>query len=345
MHIPSVEDNPQALQEVLNEAKIYLSGFTIEEFEQNGKPSLLAYIGNKRPEKFKLLLNAHLDVVPGKPEQFQPKEQKGKLYGRGAYDMKAAAAVMIVLFAELAKKVSYPLGLQLVTDEELGGQDGTKYQLQEGVLADFVIAGENTNLAVKDKAKGIIWVTLTAHGKTAHGAKPWLGENAIIKLMHVVEGLFETYPIPEKEAWQTTINLERLDTNNHAFNKIPDTATAYLDIRYVPSDKNAILQQLKTLESEHITVHIVLEEPAMETDIHTLYFQRLLNSIESITGKKAEILQGHGASDIRFYTSTGTPATEFGPIGEGDHQDNEWVNIQSLETYYEILKKFMLDVQ
>jgi len=140
----------------------------------------LVYFQKTRPNNFKIILNAHLDVVSGRKEQYKPYEKDGKLFGRGAIDMKGAAAVEILVFKEIAKKVSYPLALQLVTDEEIGGFCGTKYQIEKGVRADFVIAGEPTDFGVNNKAKGIIWLKIKTKGKAAHGAYPWRGKKCLI---------------------------------------------------------------------------------------------------------------------------------------------------------------------
>ncbi|MFN4213003.1 MAG: M20/M25/M40 family metallo-hydrolase, partial [Microgenomates group bacterium] len=95
--LPSTKDNPQILKKVLEvaleEVKDFTppfakGGVTIERFEKNGVPSALIYKEKERPERFKVILNAHLDVVSGKEEQFKPYEKDGKLYGRGATDMK-----------------------------------------------------------------------------------------------------------------------------------------------------------------------------------------------------------------------------------------------------------------
>src|SRR5690349_11470695 len=89
--IRSTADNPAGLHEAVDMMAAIIQkcpNVTIERFEQNDKPSFLAYRGSTRPEKFDILLNGHIDVVPGNPEQFVPVEKDGKLYGRGALDMK-----------------------------------------------------------------------------------------------------------------------------------------------------------------------------------------------------------------------------------------------------------------
>ncbi len=131
--LPSTRSNPSMLKKVLNEVLKEVKEYTVEYFEKNQMPSALVYFGKSGPKRFKVILNAHLDVVEAKEDQYKPFEKDGRLYGRGAIDMKAAAAVEILVFKELANKVNYPLGLQLVTDEEIGGFNGTKYQIEKGV--------------------------------------------------------------------------------------------------------------------------------------------------------------------------------------------------------------------
>src|SRR5437868_7629341 len=114
LRIRSTADNSTALQEavaVITDILERHAGITVEKFESHGKPSLLAYTGQARPKHFTVLLNGHVDVVPAKPEQFEPVEKGGKLYGRGALDMKSAALVLTETFCELAPKLPYTLGL------------------------------------------------------------------------------------------------------------------------------------------------------------------------------------------------------------------------------------------
>src|SRR3989338_4868296 len=185
--IPSIKENPRKLIEILELTKKELKGFNISSYSKEGIPSLLISNSEQKLKKFKIILNAHLDVVPAKENQFSPQEKDGKLYGRGAYDMKAAAAVEILVFKELAKKLNYPIALQLVTDEEIGGNNGTKYQIGRGVKCDFVIAGEPTNFGISTKAKGIVWGKIKVKGVAAHGAYVWRGENALWKAKKILD--------------------------------------------------------------------------------------------------------------------------------------------------------------
>lgn len=342
--IASTKDNPQVLNKTLEVAKKELKGYTIEQFEKDGVPSLLAYNTPSRPKKFKVILNAHLDVVPAKESQYKPVVKNGKLYGRGAYDMKAASAVEILVFKELAKTLPYPIALQLVTDEEIGGFKGTKHQIEKGVKANFVIAGEPTDFGINNQAKGIIWTKIKTKGTSAHGAYLWQGDNALWKAQVILERLKKAFPVPKKEIWKTTVNLAKITTSNQTFNKVPDDAEISLDIRYVPKDKEKIIKRLKDIIAKDGQLELILNEPDQFTDKRDPYLTKLRKAVEKITKKKPQTIVKHGGSDIRHYNQVQSPGVTFGPEGYGLHTDNEWVDIKSLKTYYQILKDFLLTI-
>lgn len=339
--IASIKDSPEKLKEVLFVAKSELSEFSSEAFEKNGVPGLIFYNSQKRPDRFKIILNAHLDVVPGKENQYSPVEKEGRLYGRGADDMKAAAAAEILLFKEVAKNIEYPLALQLVTDEEVGGHDGTKYQIEKGVRADFVIAGEPTDFGVNNKAKGITWVNIKTSGKAAHGAYLWQGDNALWKIEKILEKIKSAYPNPEKEIWRTTFNLAKIETSNKTFNKVPDQAVASFDVRFVPEDKDIIIDKIKEIVGGDGSVDIITKESPQLTDENNPYVKKLREATKEITGEDSPVIVKHGGSDIRLFNEVGCDGVTFGPIGFGLHTDDEWVDIKSLTDYFNILKTFL----
>lgn len=340
--IPSTKENPGWLKRILEIAENEVRGYKIEKFEKDGVFSFLAYNTKTRPKRFKIILNAHLDVVSAKDYQYNPYEKGGRLYGRGANDMKAAAAVMILVFKELAKKLNYPAALQLVTDEETGGFNGTKYQIDQGVRADFIIAGEGSNLAIKNQAKGIIWGKIKSRGQTAHGAYPWQGKNAIWKANEILNQIKKVFPEHKKEIWKTTINIARIETSNQTFNQVPEDCLISFDLRYIPEDKDKVIKKIKEILPKDSKLEFLLKEPAQFTPESNQYIKALKKAAKKITGKKALIIARHGGSDIRHFNRVGCSGVEFGPKGEGLHTDNEWVYIRSLEEYYKILKDFLL---
>lgn len=342
--IKSDPENKKELEKILTIAIKELKNFSIKIFESKGVKSALVFNSKNLPKKFKVLLNCHLDVIPGKDFQYKPRIKKGKLYGVGAMDMKANAACAISVFKEIANKVNYNLGIQLVTDEETGGFNGTKYQIEKGVCADFVIATEPTKLNIANKAKGIIWLKIYSKGKTAHGAYPWKGKNAIWQMYKFLKKVYKIYPVPSKKEWVSTINLSKIETKNNSFNKIPDECTAWLDIRYTHEDKNKILTNIKSILPRNFEMEIILNEPEMYTNEDNHYIKKLKEVAEKILEREVKLYGAYGSSDVRHFTNSGYHGVEFGPYGQGIGTDDEWVSIISLEKYYKILKTFLTSI-
>ncbi|MGA1192169.1 MAG: M20 family metallopeptidase [Bdellovibrionota bacterium] len=337
----SIPAYPEELEAILEYTLSHLHGFTLERFEDNGYKSILLYNTETRPERFTLLLNGHLDVIPGNDTQYEGRIEGDKLYGVGSMDMKANVACLISVFQEMAHKVSYPVALQLVTDEELGGFHGTRHQVNEGVRADFVITSESTNFHIVHKAKGVLWARVTARGKTAHGAYPWAGENAIEKMMEFLAALKNEFPNPTEKAWVSTVNIGAISTPNETFNKIPDLCEVALDIRFTPEESETIVKRLQGLITEELSLEIISHEPAMSTPEDDDYLTSLQEITSNVIGENSILYGAQGSSDARHFTAVGCGGVEFGPIGGGIGTDEEWVSISSLHTYCEILRRYM----
>lgn len=342
--INSAPGNSKALDEILELALSNLKEFTIEKFNKGGIKSVLIYNSLKRPKKFNVILNGHLDAIPGEKHQYKPKVIGDKLYGVGSIDMKSSIACLIMAFREVAKRVDYPLALQLVTDEQSGGLYGTKYQIEKGVRADFIIAGETTNFKIVNKAKGVIWLKVSTKGKTAHSAYPWKGDNAIWAMQEFLDKLKRKYPVPKSEAWGTTVSVNFIKTSNESFNKVPDDCEIWIDVRYIPEDKIKIMDQIKHLVPRGFRLEIVFRQPPLFVKENNRYIKMLQSSAEKILRRKVLLYCAHGTSDTTYYTRVGCPAVEFGPMGTIGNTYDEHVNIPSLEMYYQVLTKFLLNL-
>lgn len=341
--IPSDVNDRDACLDILETVQQELEGFCFIPFARDGIPSLL-YTNRPEPTKVcKIIFNAHLDVVPGQPDQFIPVEKDGRIYCRGAYDMKAAAAVMVMLFRDIAKKLPYTLGLQLTTDEEIVGFKGVNYQLEQGVQTDFVISGEGgNNFSIINQLRGLHVVKLQASGKDAHAGHLWYGENALLNLYKVIDMIMQLYPTPKKPSWQTTINLSRIETSNTAHNMVPADATALLDIRVIPEDSDLVLKKIKSLLPPDVTMEIIKSAPSHHTSSKDMYVQQLIKAFRDTTKTNPEIRYNYAGSDLSFFAMKGIKGVEFGPKGNGHHSSEEWVEVENLATYYEVLKKFLL---
>jgi succinyl-diaminopimelate desuccinylase len=362
--VPSTADRPAELAKALDYVIDFVGpGFTVERFTSGGKPSALLYAGAPRPH-FDVIFNGHVDVVPAPARLFEPRIEGDRLYARGAHDMKVSALVLAQVFREQAASCAGPagqvantagrsadfsprIGLQLVTDEEIGGRNGTRYQLAQGVSADFVIIGEQSGLEIVADSKGIATVVLRATGVSGHGAYPWRGDNALVKLLVSIERVLAAYPIPAEEAWRTTVNVARIQTPNDAFNLIPDLGEAWLDVRF-PSEDTELTGRSEAEVAEifqrfcepGVTVGVDRADPPHHADHGRPEIARLREAVRR-HGYQADFLRKHGAADGRHYYQRGVDAIIFGIGGGGLHSDEEYADIASIEPYYHSLTEFL----
>lgn len=344
--IPSFTGNKDGINKILNLTKKELEKYPYEAFERKGIKSLLYFNSAKRPSRFRVLLNCHLDVVSGNKNQFQPLEREGKLYGRGAIDMKAAAAEILV-FKSLAKKITYPLGLQIVTDEETGGFDGTGYQVEQGVRADFVITGEGTDLRINVERKGVLVIRLTVDTQqSGHAAYPWNGDNVILRINKFITLLIKKYPTPKANEWKTSVNIASVISENKEHNKVPSKATVLLDFRYVSTDNpDSILDTVKKIIPKNTKIEVVARGIILQTNKNNPYIKFLKESTREILGAPVKFIKKHGSSDTRFLIAKGAVGVDFGPRGSGIHAHNEWVDIESISQYAAILENLLRKIE
>lgn len=349
--IPSTADSPEELQKALEFVANIVArhkNITIERFERNGKPSFLAYRKGQRPKTFDILLNGHVDVVPAKPELFRAYEKEGKLYGRGALDMKATTLVLTNVFCELVNEVPYNLGLQVVTDEEIGGHNGVRLQIEQDVRANFVIMGEyaNDRNVIYNAARGLCWAEIRFKGKSAHGGHLWHGSNAVVKAGEFAGAVLKRYPTPDKETWTTTASIANLSTPNDTYNKVPDSAILKIDFRFTQEDpvfqsRESLVDFIHELDPEAELVDTATFEPAVHVEELNPYVQGLAQAIEETTGIGAKFLGRPGASDGRHFALFNMDIIEFGPCGEGSHSNEEYLELNSLGEYQKILSTYL----
>lgn len=304
--------------------------------ENNGYKMVICEIGSG-PKK--LIFNGHVDVVSGKAEQFFPKEENGKLYGRGAADMKAGVAAMMAAMAELNKQeLQATIQLQIVSDEENGGENCSGYLAEQGYRGDFVICSEPTQLGIGLQAKGILNIDIEVEGKPAHGSRPWEGINAIEKAWQVYEKIKKLPFAYESSEYYAapSINLAKIHGGD-TYNKVPETCIISFDIRYLPTQrKEDVIQQIKNVADGRVSISQTGEP--VRTDPRSPY----IGALSSIVGKYTELhLFGqHGSADTRFYSDYGILAIEFGPSGGNWHGDDEYVDIKSVKQYTQMVIEF-----
>ena len=184
-------------------------------------------------------------------------------------------------------------------------------------------------------------VRLRVNGTAAHGSTPWLGDNAILKA-HDAFRRIETLPFSRESSDlfdRPSINLARIDGGD-AFNKVPDTCTIDVDIRFLPGQRpEAILEQIRRIGDLEV-VKTFIRAPAIVARDNP-YVLALRDAVgRSIEGDALSVGRD-GASDAIPFLEAGIPAVEFGPVGGGHHGPHEWVSVASLERYREALGDFV----
>lgn len=289
-----------------------------------------------------VVLHGHLDVVPAFEGQFEPRIDGDRLYGRGAYDMKAALAAMMLVCDELRDQDQVRVRLGIVCDEESEEEDdrGSDSLVEAGFLGDFVITGEPTNLQVGVQAKGVLGVRLEVGGRSAHGATPWLGDNAIVKAVEVFRAI-ESLPFARESSAlfdRPSVNLGRI-WGGDALNKVPDRCTIDVDIRYLPGqDPDEVLRQVTGLADVRLVE--TFPRPPAVVDPESPLVLSLCEAASPHHPEQVMSVGRDGASDVVSFLKVGIPAVEFGPVGEGHHGPEEWVSIASLHSYRRSLIDF-----
>ena len=310
--------------------------------EHDGRPVILASVG---PDDGPVVVfHGHVDVVPGRPGQFDPVVEGDRLIGRGAYDMKGALAAMMCAVADAAAQDAVKVLFVCVPDEESDEVESRSIDaLVAGPLAqaDFALTGEPTEMHIGVQAKGVLAIRAEISGTSCHGSTPWEGDNAILKA-HDAYRRIETLPFSRQSSEmfdRPSINLSRIEGGD-AFNKVPDLCSIDVDIRYLPNqDPGEILAQIRQIPDLEI-VRCFTRVPAIVSRQNP-YVMALRDAVgRAVEGDPLSIGRD-GASDAVSFLEAGIPAVEFGPVGGGHHGPHEWVSISSLAAYRQALGDFV----
>jgi len=308
----------------------------------NGLPVLAATVGAEKGPT--IVLHGHLDVVPARAEQFEPRLEGDKLFGRGAYDMKGGLAAIMCATRDLTVQNDVKVHFVCVCDEESEEDEnrGSDFIVRDmGYLGDFAITGEPTDMQIGVQAKGVLLLRLDVRGRAAHGSTPWLGDNAVLKAMDVYRAI-QSLPFARESSEmfdRPSINLGRV-VGGDVPNKVPDHCVIDVDIRYLPGqDPNALLEEIRAMPG--VTAAPLLVRPPATVDRESPFVLGLREAAATYANGETMSVGRDGASDAVSFLRVGVPAVEFGPVGAGHHGPAEWVSVSSLEGYRQALESFL----
>ena len=316
------------------------AGLEAERLEATpGRPSVLVRARGKGGGRT-LLLCAHLDTVgvDGMADPHTPRIDGDRLFGRGAYDMKAGVAAALIAAREAARLgLAGDVVLAAVADEEhasLGVQEALRH-----VSADAAVVTEPTELELVVAHKGFVWSEIEITGRSAHGSRPHLGVDAIAKMGPVLTELEQldraladrSHPLLGRASVHASVIEGGAELSSY-----PARCTLGLERRTLPGETGKQIEA----EVESLLERCRAVDRALRASQRTLLVRdpfeidRNEDLVTLASDVVAEVLRAPvsigGASywaDSAFIASAGIPTVLFGPGGEGAHARDEWVSL------------------
>ncbi len=357
-----------------------------------GKANIVASIEGNNPGR--ILWLGHIDVVPeGNPESWKHKPYGGEIqddsvYGRGSCDMKGSCAAAMVAARVLMESGKPPNNMEFwfTCDEEIGGQDGAKWLANDRIImGDICIIGDSSGSNqskpfIDVGCKGMLWTRLKATGRTAHGSKPYLGDNAIEKLLEILPYIEKMgnyrldVPRELRPALRSSMNfllssgsltedqrkiVKRLYNyptvtlnmfkGGVKVNIVPDDAEAYYDIRLTPGidfdrAKKHLLKLVEDSEITGIMTEFIQEEVGYFESPRSQFAKQFSRAVKLATGTlpTCQVLTG-GTDAVSLKKLRGIPCLGFGAGPDGQaHAPNEHVPINDLVTAAKVYAIFPL---
>ena len=339
--------NPGLVSGAAGEARIAgvvrdwaLAASLAAELVEHGPGRSSVVVRGGRPGARRLLLCGHLDTVGpgGMTDPLVPRIEGDRLYGRGAYDMKAGLAAALVACRE-AHRAGLPgeVVVAAVADEE--DRSAGVRALLPGLDADAAIVTEPTEMAVGVAHKGFVWTEIAVTGVAAHGSRPELGVDAIVRTGPVLVALerlgaelaAQRHPL----LGPATVHAS-LIAGGQEVSTIPDRCVLTLEHRTLPGTAVAdveagvadLLDRCRAADPALVAdARTLLHRPALETDPDTAVVRALAGAHEEVRGSPPTVTGLSYWADAAFLASRGTPTVLFGPGGEGAHADVEWVGL------------------
>jgi len=330
-------------------------GFTLEPLVTGGVTNLWARRGNARPL---VCFAGHTDVVPTGPipewlaNPFTPTVQHGKLYGRGAADMKSSIAAFVTATeAFVARHPDHAgsIAFLITSDEEGPSVDGTVRVVERlqaaGERIDYCIVGEPTSVdrlgdMIKNGRRGTLSGRLVVKGIQGHVAYPHLARNPVHQAAPALAELAAIEWDRGNEYFPpTTWQISNVHAGTGATNIIPGSLEVQFNFRFSSdSTPDGLKQRLCAVLERHgleYTIDWTLGGNAFVTGRGRLV-DAMTAAIREVTGVSTELSTTGGTSDGRFIAAICPEVVEFGPVNSTIHKINEHVAIDALEGLHRI---------
>jgi succinyl-diaminopimelate desuccinylase len=335
-------------------------GFALESVRCGEVSNLWARRGNAEPV---LCFAGHTDVVPTGPldqwlsDPFSPSVREGKLYGRGAADMKSSIAAFVCAAGEFI--AAHPrhqgsIALLLTSDEEGMAVDGTVRVVERlkarGELLDYCIVGEPTSVdklgdMIKNGRRGSLSGTLIVKGVQGHVAYPHLAKNPV----HLAAPALAELAATEWDSGNsffppTTWQVSNIHGGTGATNVIPDSMEVQFNFRYSTASTPEALQR---------RVCAILDRYGFDYELNWLHaavpfltaegelVAAVRGAVRAVTGAEPDLSTTGGTSDGRFIVDICPQLLELGPVNASIHKLNEHIEIDALDALKSIYRQVL----
>lgn len=317
-------------------------------------------VGNEKEPA--LIFICHMDTVSigegWTKDPFGAEEENGRIYGRGACDMKSGLACAVSAFCHAAQQTGErkcSLKLICTVDEEDFMRGVEKAIEDQWVHADdWVLDTEPTNQQIQVAHKGRTWFEVSIAGVTAHASTPWKGADAIAgmaEVIHVIREKIKETP-EHQELGMSTVTFGQIEGGYRPY-VVPDFCKVWIDMRLVPPVtttqaetivKEAIAYAEKTVIGVHGSYEITGDRPYVEKDENSVLLKELKKAADTVTGKDTKV------SYFTGYTDTAVIAGKLQnhncmSYGAGNlevaHKPDEWVAIEDILRCEQVLKQLV----
>lgn len=337
------------LQSLIRGLGVRYERFTV----QPGRDNLIAYYTPSQPSPITLLWEAHQDTVPVDNmliDPFAAKVADGKLYGRGACDVKAGGVAMLSAFARLVQDQAKSANVILAfTVDEEHTFLGIQQLMNHGLKADYAIIAEPTELNIVSAHKGVVRWLIEVPGVACHSSRPENGINAIYRMAQLIQRL-ETYARELQANTDPLLGPATLSVGmiqgGVSPNTVPDRCGIEVDRRLLPGETPESARQeldaiLQSIGFEY-RLQTRLGCPALSPSNSAELVKQLGQVIDQVHGRHEVHAVPYG-TDASSVAQAGIPAVVFGPgnIAQA-HTKDEWIDLKQIPLAAEILYRFAL---
>lgn len=297
-----------------------------------------------------LLLNGHMDTVgvAGMQDAHEPRIENGRLYGRGAYDMKGGvAACMLAIAAAKRQALRGDVVFTGVIDEEYASL-GT-FDLAKRFRADGAIVAEFTELQLILAHRGFVWLEVETIGKAAHGSRPDLGVDAIVKMGKILSELenldLTLRAVPTHRLLGSGSLHASLIQGGQELSSYPERCLLSVERRTLPGEspeavESELLEMVRKVQGSDPSFQVVvrrgIDRAPLETSEEADIVKAIQTSALKTIGHSSQIAGVQFWTDAAVLSAEGIPSVLFGPAGSGAHAVEEWVDLSSVKACADI---------